>query len=369
MKRRVRVLIVDDSVTIRKLVSDLVAAQPDLEVAGVAANGRIALAKIPQVCPDVLTLDVEMPELDGLQTLAELRKTHPRLPVIMFSSLTERAAAATLEALALGANDYVAKPSGASGLAGALDRVREELLPKLRHFGATSMPPVGAGAELLGVTSRRPLPSLSVRRGSGVDVIALGCSTGGPNALSQVFARLPPDLPVPILITQHMPPIFTKLLADRLTANSQLKVHEARDGDVLVAGQAWLAPGEFHLGLERVAGQVRVRLNQEPPENSCRPSVDVMLRAVASVYGGRVLGVIMTGMGQDGLRGCQALHDLGAEVIVQDEASSVVWGMPGLVARAGLANAVLPLDGVTDEIIRRAGARPPLVSAPAERRA
>jgi two-component system chemotaxis response regulator CheB len=166
-----------------------------------------------------------------------------------------------------------------------------------------------------------------------------------------------------------MPPIFTKLLADRLTANSQLKVHEARDGDVLVAGQAWLAPGEFHLGLERVAGQVRVRLNQEPPENSCRPSVDVMLRAVASVYGGRVLGVIMTGMGQDGLRGCQALHDLGAEVIVQDEASSVVWGMPGLVARAGLANAVLPLDGVTDEIIRRAGARAPLVGATAERRA
>jgi two-component system chemotaxis response regulator CheB len=424
MMRRTRVLIVDDSVTIRKLISDLVSAQPELEVAGVAANGRIALAKIPQVCPDVVTLDIEMPELDGLQTLAEIRKTHPHLPVIMFSSLTERAASATLDALALGANDYVTKPSGASGLAGAMQRVREELVPKLRHFGAPTVtisaspvirslvPPAGslrslaplgslraaapvgllgsaaslrpgtaslrpgalslrpgapAGSSRPGVPATRPSNPLPRAR-AGVDVVAFGCSTGGPNALSQIFARLHPSLPVPVLITQHMPPIFTKLLAERLTSTTPFTVHEARDGDVLVPGQAWLAPGDHHLSLHRVGTEVRIRLTGEPPENSCRPAVDVMFRAVASVYGARALGVILTGMGQDGLRGCQELHDLGAEIVVQDQATSVVWGMPGLVARAGLASAVVPVGRVADEVIRIAGVGRNL-SLPSERRA
>jgi two-component system chemotaxis response regulator CheB len=394
MKRRIRVLIVDDSVVIRKLVSDLVSAQDDLEVAGVAANGRIALSKIPQVCPDLVTLDVEMPELDGLATLAELRKTYPRLPVIMFSSQTERAAAATLDALALGANDYVAKPASASGLAAALDRVRDDLLPKLRHFGAPAVAissgngsvrvtaisnSMRAPAMRAGSSSRAPhgptnsLPVAGPRpstrvvgRAVGIDVVALGCSTGGPNALSLVFARLPADLPVPIVVTQHMPPIFTKLLADRLTANSPVKVHEARNGDVLAPGQAWLAPGDHHLTLQRVAGQVQVRLTQDPPENSCRPAVDVMFRSVASIYGGRALGVILTGMGQDGLRGCQELHDLGAQLVVQDEQSSVVWGMPGFVARAGIANLILPIDEIASEIVRRAD-RVALVRPRAER--
>jgi two-component system, chemotaxis family, protein-glutamate methylesterase/glutaminase len=432
MMRRIRVLIVDDSVTIRKLISDLVSAQPELEVAGVAANGRIALAKIPQVCPDVITLDLEMPELDGLQTLAEIRKTHPHLPVIMFSSLTERAAAATLDALSLGANDYVTKPSGASGLAGAMQRVRDELVPKLRHFGApavaTSASPIirslapaagsslraspqfgswratalagasrsaalaGASSLAAPVVSSRPgpparslqpgPPARSLQPGppaarmsnalsrprSGIDIIAFGSSTGGPNALSQIFARLHPTLPVPVVITQHMPPIFTKLLAERLTSTTPFTVHEARDGDVLVPGQAWLAPGDHHLSLHRVGTEVRIRLTTEPPENSCRPAVDVMFRSVAAVYGGRALGVILTGMGQDGLRGCQELHDLGAEIVVQDQATSVVWGMPGLVARAGLASAVVPVGRVADEVIRLAGVGRNL-SLPTERRA
>lgn len=423
MTRRVRVLIVDDSVTIRRLVSDLVASQADLEVAGVAPSGRIALAKIPQVCPDVVTLDVEMPDLDGLQTLAEIRKTHPRLPVIMFSSVTERAAAATLEALALGANDYVTKPAGSTGLAGAIERVREQLLPKIRELGAqapaiSSVPrrgsigtsinpalgssPVSGAPSLLAPPVRsipapvlrsvptpvvrsipappalprstpslgaRPIPSLGARSiparsipppgGGGIEIIAIGCSTGGPNALTQMFSALPPDLSVPIVITQHMPPIFTKLLAERLSASTRVVVHEAKDGDVLAPGQAWLAPGDHHMDLQRTGSEVRVVLNQEPPENSCRPSVDVMLRGVARVYGTRSLSVILTGMGQDGLRGCQDLYDLGAEIIVQDEATSVVWGMPGFVARAGLAAAVLPIDAMAGEIILRARRRGP----------
>jgi two-component system chemotaxis response regulator CheB len=356
MMRRIRVLIVDDSVTIRKLLSDLIASQADLEVAGVAANGRIALAKIVQTSPDIITLDVEMPELDGLETLEEIRRTHPKLPVIMFSSLTERAAAATLRALSLGANDYVTKPAGSSGITGALERVQSELLPKLRYFGAPK-PVIQAPQRLAASPAGAARLAPAGGRRQPVDVIAIGCSTGGPNALSDIFKGLPGDLPVPILITQHMPRVFTKLLADRLTAGSKLPVHEAKHGDVLVPGQAWLAPGDYHMMLERIAGRVEVRLNQGPPENSCRPAVDVMLRSVASVYGGRSLSIILTGMGQDGLIGCQTLHDLGATIVVQDEASSVVWGMPGWVAKAGLAGSILPLARLSDEIIQRIGGR------------
>jgi two-component system chemotaxis response regulator CheB len=348
MMRRTRVLVVDDSVTIRKLLSDMIASQPDLELAGVAANGRIALAKIVQTSPDIVTLDVEMPELDGIETLAHIRKTHPKLPVIMFSSLTERAAAATLRALSLGANDYVTKPAGSSGISGALERVQSDLLPKLRYFGA----PKVASPTPAGGRAGAPWSAPSGGRCQPVDVVAIGCSTGGPNALSDIFRGLPANLPVPMLITQHMPRVFTKLLADRLTAGSNVPVHEARHGDVLAPGQAWLAPGDYHMMLERVAGRVEVRLNQGPPENSCRPAVDVMLRSVAAIYGGRSLSVILTGMGQDGLIGCQALHDLGAAIVVQDEASSVVWGMPGWVAKAGIAADILPLARLSDEIVQ-----------------
>jgi two-component system chemotaxis response regulator CheB len=213
-----------------------------------------------------------------------------------------------------------------------------------------------------------PGPASAGRRSKGgIDIIAIGCSTGGPNALSQLFAQLQPSLPVPIVITQHMPPVFTRLLAERLTSSTPFTVHEAQSGDVLVPGQAWLAPGDHHLCLYRAGHEVRIRLTEDPPENSCRPAVDVMFRSVAGVYGGRVLGVILTGMGQDGLRGCQELHDLGAGIVVQDQATSVVWGMPGLVARAGLASAIVPIGRLADELVRATSA--PGVSVPAERRA
>jgi two-component system, chemotaxis family, protein-glutamate methylesterase/glutaminase len=230
-----------------------------------------------------------------------------------------------------------------------LERVRAVLLPKLRLFGVPK--PAGPAAPLTPI-AKLARPAAADRR-KHVDVVTIGCSTGGPNALSEIFSGLPGDLPVPMVITQHMPQVFTKLLADRLTAGSKVRVHEARDGDVLVPGQAWLAPGNYHMALQRVSGQVIVRLNQEPPENSCRPAVDVMLRSVAAIYGGRSLNIILTGMGQDGLRGCQELHDLGADILVQDEESSVVWGMPGLVAKAGIAGDILPLAQVSNEIIQR----------------
>ena len=350
---KTRVLIVDDSVVVRRLLTDLLAAEPTCEVVGAAANGRIALAKIPQVNPDIITLDVEMPEMDGLETLEAIR-IYPKLPVIMFSALTERAADATLRALALGATDYVTKPSAVRGTDG-LEQVRDQLLPKIRCFGVAR--PTMTAPSLLRPAAPRvaaaAAPRPSPGRASRIDVVAIGCSTGGPNALAALLPRLSQDFPVPVVITQHMPPLFTRLLAERMNAASSLKVEEAKGGEVLERGRVYIAPGDYHLDVRRDGTSVRTVLHQAPPENSCRPSVDVMFRSVVAVYGANTLGVILTGMGQDGMRGCEIVRELGGYVIAQDEATSVVWGMPGAVARAGLADIVLPLDAIAAEITRR----------------
>lgn len=349
---KVRVLVVDDSVVVRRIVADVIASDPGCEVVGTAANGKIALAKLGQVNPDIVTMDVEMPEMDGLETLAELRKTYKDLPVIMFSTLTERAAAATLKALSLGATDYVTKPSGGTS-AQATQRVKADLLPKIHAFA-------GKGTKgSLSVTPRVVTPA-APRAASSVDILAIGCSTGGPNALAVMLAKLPPKLPVPVVITQHMPPLFTRLLADRLRASTSLNVREAQGGEELHAGEAWIAPGDHHMVLQREGTRTRIALNQAPHENSCRPAVDVMFRSVAEHYGAGALAVVLTGMGQDGLRGCEVIRDAGGQVVVQDEASSVVWGMPGFVARAGLADAIVRLDDIDQEITRRVlrGKRP-----------
>ncbi len=351
---KIRILICDDAVVVRRLVSDVLATDAELEVAGTAPNGRIALAKITQVNPDIVIMDVEMPDLDGLQTLAALRKAHPHLPVIMFSTLTQRGATATLDALALGANDYVTKPSNVGSVAVAMQRVRDELIPKIKAFCKRSVDshpkPLHAPVKPAkgGATDRNPILARPP-----LDVVAIGVSTGGPNALAELLPGLPAGLPTPILIVQHMPPVFTKLLADRLAARCRFPVREAIAGEEVRPGQAWLAPGDYHLAVVQEAGKVRLRLHQGPPENSCRPAVDVLFRSVAEVYRGRSLGIVLTGMGQDGLRGCEQIHEVGGEILVQDEASSVVWGMPGFVARAGLADQVLPLQSLGPEILRR----------------
>ena len=359
--RKIRVLIVDDAVVIRRLLGDCLAGDPDIEVVGVAANGRIALAKIPQVNPDVVTLDVEMPEMNGLETLVEIRKTHPRLPVIMFSTLTERGAAATLDALTAGASDYVTKPSNCGSVTIAMQRVRDDLVPKIKHLTgrvvATAAPAL-ATRESASVAKLAPVVPLQRRpagpRGNApIAVVAIGVSTGGPNALAELVPHLPGDLPVPVVIVQHMPPLFTRLLAERLDGRASLRVREGAAGDVLAPGTVSIAPGGRHMTVARSGTHVELALNDDPPENSCRPAVDVLFRSVVATYGAGTLGVILTGMGQDGLRGCELVRDAGGQVLAQDEASSVVWGMPGFVARAGLADRILPLKSIATEIASR----------------
>jgi len=354
--RPIRVLVVDDAVVVRKLVTEALSSDPEIEVVGSAANGRIAIAKLSQVNPDIVTMDIEMPDMNGLEALKELRKTHPSLPVIMFSTLTERGASATLEALALGATDYVTKPSNVGSVAAAQQRIRDELIPKIKvlcgRTGGLGTTALVASAGTNGPAPRKVrVAPVSDRR---IDIVAIGVSTGGPNALTALLPELAADFPVPIVIVQHMPPVFTKLLADRIRAASRLNVHEGAAGGMVERGHVWIAPGGYHMVVRRERDGVRLVLNQDPPENSCRPAVDTLFRSVAEVYGARALGVILTGMGQDGLRGCWDFADQGAQILAQDEASSVVWGMPGFVAQAGLAERVLPLREIAGEITRRA---------------
>jgi two-component system chemotaxis response regulator CheB len=343
----IRILVVDDSVVIRKLLSDTLSGDPALEVVGAASDGRIAMAKIALLKPDLVTLDVEMPVMNGLETLAALRKLYPKLPVIMFSTLTERGAAATLDALSLGASDYATKPSNTGSPAVAIERIRTELIPKIKALCGT------APLKLLPLPGSRPASKVRIRSNPRIEIVAIGTSTGGPNALAEVLPRIPDDFPVPIVVVQHMPPIFTRLLAERLTSRSAIPVEEGRTGAILSPGHAWIAPGDFHMKVIRAGVDWRLNLNQAAPENSCRPAVDVLFRSVAAAYGANVLGVVMTGMGSDGVLGAQDIRDAGGEVIIQDEASSVVWGMPGLVHASGLADAVYPLDHLATEITRR----------------
>jgi two-component system chemotaxis response regulator CheB len=352
---KIMILVVDDSVVVRRMVSDALSADPELGVAGAAANGRIALARIPQVNPDAVILDVEMPEMDGLETLKALRRTYPFLPVIMFSTLTQRGAAATLDALSLGANDYVTKPANVGSAHQAIEQIRAQLIPKIKAFCGKA---AGFESSLIASTTKpaipvvRPMARLP-HQTSRVEVVAIGVSTGGPNALSELVPEFSSDFPVPIVIVQHMPPVFTKLLAERLGARANIRVEEGAPGQAIKAGHAFIAPGNYHMVVQRHDGTVRIQTNQDPAENSCRPAVDVLFRSVAETYGAGALGVVMTGMGQDGLRGSERIREVGGQVVVQDEATSVVWGMPGFVAQAGLADEVLPLQQLGSEIIRR----------------
>jgi two-component system chemotaxis response regulator CheB len=342
---RLRILVVDDSVVIRKLLSDTLSKDPELEVIASAGHGRIALAKISQLHPDLITLDVEMPVMNGLETLAEIRKTHPKLPVIMFSTLTERGAAATLDALSLGASDYATKPSDTRNPAAAIEAVRAELIPKIKALCR------GPSAKIQAL----PPPPAHVRQRlcRPIEIVAMGASTGGPNALAEVLPRIPGDFPVPIVVVQHMPPIFTRLLAERLASHSAIPVEEGRAGAVLSREHAWIAPGNFHMTVARAGTNWCLELDQNPPEHSCRPAVDVLFRSVASVCRTGVLGVVMTGMGSDGVKGAQHIREAGGQVIIQDETSAVVWGMPGLVYAAGQADGAYPLEQLAAEITRR----------------
>ncbi len=351
---KIRVLIVDDSVVIRRLVTHALTEDPDIEVVGSAANGILALKLIPLTKPDVVTLDIEMPEMDGLETLRQIRKLYPCLVVIMFSTLSERGAEITLEALSLGANDYVAKAANVGSLDISMARLREDLVPKVKQFFWHGKR-VPADPRPTQTPARQSQSSQTlVKRASIVrKAVAIGVSTGGPNALAELVPMIPVTFPLPVFIVQHMPPIFTRLLAERLQALTKLRVREACDGLDVVAGGIYLAPGDFHMRVAKRGMERILSLDRSEPENFCRPAVDSLFRSVADVYGGAVIAVILTGMGQDGRLGVERLRQEGAWVIAQDEPSSVVWGMPGAVTRAGLADVVVDLKSIVPEILRQ----------------
>ena len=349
--QRIRVLIVAGSVVTRQLIRRALESDSVLDIVGVAASASIALAKIAQLKPDVVALDIEMPEDDGLDTLRRIRRDHTEVRVIMFSALTERGASATLEALALGAADYVTNSPNHS-----LRQLRGELVPKIKQFFAI---PENRESKFSASPAMCLLNRPSLTAASAPAVVVLGISTGGPAALARILPHLPDDFPLPFLIVQHMPPLFTKLLADRLNDTCALSVREAVDGALIEPGVVLIAPGDFHMrvvtkGAEGAGREVRIKLDQTPPENSCRPAVDVLFASVAEVFGCKVLAAVLTGMGRDGRRGAALLKAKGASIIAQDEASSIVWGMPGSVVQDGLADVVLPLDEIYGEIIARA---------------
>jgi len=375
---KIRVLIVDDSSVMRRIIMTSLMKHPEIEVVGTAANGLLAIEAIRRSSPDILTLDVEMPEMDGITALKEIRKTHPNLPVIMFSSSTQRGAKATMDALTFGASDYVAKPTSSSDPQEAYRILDETLIPKIKalcksgtHSGGkgTSIKERGAARrEMKAIPAQEKMnyvpsapvssPAKAIMRQEGrplhpVDALCIGVSTGGPAALMRIFELWRIPLSVPIFIVQHMPPKFTTLLAARLTEVGSMLVQEPHDGQEALPGHAYLAPGGFHMVLKRKGVGVFIHLNEDPPENSCRPAVDVLFRSAAQVYGQSVLALVLTGMGYDGLKGAEDIIRNNGVVLAQDEETSVIWGMPGAIAEANLAEKILPLDAIPDEILFR----------------
>ncbi|RBY96900.1 chemotaxis response regulator protein-glutamate methylesterase [Blastococcus sp. TF02-8] len=346
----IKVMVVDDSVVVRKIVTDVLSEDPGIEVVGTAVNGKVAVGKLEQLKPDLITMDIEMPEMNGIEAVRAIRATRSRVPIIMFSTLTERGATATLDALSAGANDYVTKPANVGSVAQSMESVRQQLIPKIKALlGRPVTPPRGAAPP-------PPPPKPAGPRtapGKKPAVLVIGSSTGGPEALARVIPALPANLPVPVLLAQHMPPVFTRQFAQRLDRLCALRVVEAVDGTPLAPGTVHLAPGDHHL-VVRANGraQFTTALNQNPPENFCRPAVDPLFRSAVAAYDGAVLGVVLTGMGADGRNGCGEIRNAGGTVVVQDQATSVVWGMPGAVAQAGYADEVLPLDRIAEAIQR-----------------
>ncbi len=350
----VRVLLVDDSAVVRGAIGQMLESAPDIRVVTTATNGRQALDALRHVEVDVVLLDVEMPDMDGLTALPLILERHPKVRVIMQSSLTQAGAAVTMQALALGAVDFIPKPT-AKGTIG-LAAMRAEVIAKVRAVGRRA----GGAMRRVAPVARPVRPSAAPASSSILGaaapgnasprILAIASSTGGPNALATVLSGILRDATVPIVITQHMPPVFTGLLAQRLARDCKGECVEATNGMSLKPGVAYVAPGDFHMVVATHEGAPFVRLSQTEPENHCRPAADVMLRSVASVYGASTLAIVLTGMGEDGRRGCEVVRQRGGRVIVQDEATSVVWGMPGAVAQAGLANWVLPVDGIADQV-------------------
>jgi two-component system, chemotaxis family, protein-glutamate methylesterase/glutaminase len=353
-----RVMVVDDSAVIRGLLSRALEGDPELRVVASVGDGQMALNALSRQGIDVIVLDIEMPVMDGLTAIPKLIAIDPAVKIIMASTLTLRGAEVSMKALQSGAADYVTKPSSTREL-GAADSFKRELVSKVKAL-AISARRAGSRNRTGLRNERLPTPLTSFPRPRSMDpaavvlrqmpavppspdIIAIGSSTGGPQALFEVLSHLKGGVRQPILITQHMPATFTTILAEHITRQCGIPCAEAKDGEPLVGGRIYLAPGDFHMILATKGTGTVLSVNKDPPENFCRPAVDPMMRSIAKIYGKRALAIILTGMGQDGMRGCTELVAAGGLTIAQDEPSSVVWGMPGAVATAGLCSAVMPL--------------------------
>jgi two-component system chemotaxis response regulator CheB len=376
-ERALRVLAADDSAVMRSILWKLFSLRkesrsselPRMELCGIARDGVECLEQVKQLCPDVLVLDLEMPRLNGLEVLDRLRLENSELPVIMCSAYTEHGARSTLEALARGASDYVTKPAGQRDFEAAIESLSQQLLPRIAALTKDARRGKKKGDRSASSDGSQDAGSAEIpsKAWSPIEVVVIGLSTGGPSALEQLLPNLPKDFPVPVLIVQHMPKLFTGALAERLDKCCALRVEQAYDNATIRPGTVWLAPGDAHMEIaprrimtgeedRQVAGRSsRVRLHQQEPLNHCRPSVDYLFFSAARMYGAGTLALVMTGMGADGLNGARAVHEGGGVVLAQDEASSAVWGMPGRVSEAGIASATLPLWGIAGALKQRVG--------------
>jgi two-component system chemotaxis response regulator CheB len=349
------VLVVDDSGMGRRIVSKVLSGDPEIDVVGTASNGKEALDEVLRLDPDALTLALELPVMDSLETLSELRRRRWTKPVIVVVSARERDSDAVFRALAHGATEVVAIPSATRRVADAVGAVAEQLLPKLK---ALCRPAEGQ--------PERPIPRLP--SGGPPRVVVVGASTGGPQVLAEILPAISAFVTAPILVVQHMPPPFTAALATSLDKKSRLSVREACEGAVPRAGEVWIARGDHHLEVTRRRGHACLTLHQGPKEHSCRPAADPLFRSAAAVYGGKVLGVILSGVGADGLEGARSIRESGGEVVVQDEASSIAWEMPRAVVEAGLADAVVPISEMASVIWERLKNSDPLPRTQRERK-
>ena len=371
----IKVLIVDDTILYRKVIGDILKSEKDIEVVGTANNGKIAISRIASLKPDLLTLDIEMPVCNGLEVLEYLRHNHPHIGAIMLSSLTRKGGDMTIKALELGAFDFMPKPEGGS-MAENQAFIKNDLIAKIKMYArrqsshrrfkgiSPATPPVKASqttgtartTATATVKAKTAAPGQTVaakKRSLASTIIAIGISTGGPNALTRMMPMLTAPIGAPIVIVQHMPPLFTKSLADSLNSKCSITVKEAEDGEILKNDVAYIAPGGKQMKIAaHPGGHGKVKITDDAPENNCKPSADYLFRSVASIYKERATGVIMTGMGNDGTKGLRLIKRHGSPVIAQDEASCVVYGMPKEAVNAGVVDISLPLDRIAAEIIK-----------------